>query len=68
MLRERYGGARLLELAAEKDRGFTLATFREALGSISRISPRRWAAAGIDEHRASAIRAAVEEWHTELEG
>lgn len=68
MLRRRYGGARLLELAAEKDRGFTLATFRAALGSIGRISPRRWAAAGIDEHRANAIHAAVEEWRIELEG
>jgi hypothetical protein len=52
MLRGRYDGARLLELAAEKDRGFTLATFRESLGPISRISPQRWAAAGIDKHRA----------------
>ena len=66
MLRERYGGARLLELAAEKDRGFSLTTFREALGSISRIPPQRWAAAGIDEHRASYIRAAVDEWRIEL--
>lgn len=68
MLRERYGGSRLLELAAEKDCGFTPATFRAALGSISRISPQRWVAAGIDEHRASTINAAVEEWCIELEG
>ncbi len=67
MLRGRYGGARLLELAAEKDRGFTLAAFRESLGSISRISPQRWAAAGIDKHRATLIHAAVEEWRIELE-
>lgn len=66
-LRALYGGVRLLELAAEKDRGFTLPTFREALGSITRISPQRWAAAGIDEHHVDAIHAAVKEWRSELE-
>lgn len=66
-LRARYGGTRLLDLAAEKDRGFTLSTFREALESITRISPQRWAAAGIDEHRADAIHVAVKEWLIELE-
>lgn len=33
-LREHYGGARLLELAAEKDRGFTLKTYYSALSAV----------------------------------
>lgn len=66
-LRDHFGGTRLLELAAEKDRGFTLPTFLEALNSIKRISPQRWAAAGISENHAGVIHAAVEEWRIELE-
>lgn len=67
-LRERYGGTRLLELAAEKDRGFTLETFIEALRSSRRLRPVDWMDAGIDEERARAINAAVDEWRIELVG
>lgn len=67
-LRERYGGSRLLELAAEKDRGFTLQTFIGALRSIHRLRAIDWADAGIDEKRVDAINTAVEEWRTELDG
>lgn len=67
-LRERYGGPRLLELAAEKDRGFTLETFIKALRSIRRLRAVDWADAGIDKKRVNAINASVEEWRIELEG
>lgn len=59
---------RLLGLAAEKDRGFTLETFIEALRSIRRLRPVDWADAGIDEERSRAINTAVDEWRIELEG
>lgn len=66
-LREHYGGARLLELATEKDRGFTLETFLVALRSINRLQPVDWSDAGIDKDQACAISAAVREWRVELE-
>ncbi|MGH3939055.1 MAG: hypothetical protein ACRDTG_10560 [Pseudonocardiaceae bacterium] len=65
-LRERYGGARLIELATEKDRGFTRETFLVALRSISRLQPVDWADAGIDNEQVRAIDAAVKEWCIEL--
>jgi len=67
-LRERYGGARLLELAAEKDRGFTPETFLIALRSIGRLQPVDWTDAGIYKDQVRAIDAAVKEWCIELEG
>lgn len=67
-LRERYGSTRLLELAAEKDRGFTVETFIGALRSIRRLRAVDWADAGIDEKRVNTINTAVKEWLIELEG
>jgi hypothetical protein len=65
-LRTRYGGNRLLELAAEKDRGFTVPTFIEALRSIRRLRQIDWDNAGIPPHDVAQIEAAVEEWCREL--
>jgi len=67
-LRDRYGGRQLLDLAAAKDRGFTEATFVDALRSVRRISAKRWEAAGVPETRVAEIRHAVEEWCHELSG
>jgi hypothetical protein len=52
-LLQRFTKERLLELAAEKDAGFTRSTFRDALGAIRRFDPEDWTATGIG---ASAIR------------
>ena len=67
-LRQRYGGPRLLQLAAEKDRGFTTASFVEALQAIGRLTPSRWSAAGVSAERAAEIVRAVEQWRAELAG
>jgi hypothetical protein len=67
-LRERYGSTRLLEFAAEKDRGFTVETFIGALRSIRQLRAVDWAEAGIDEKRVNTINTAVKEWLIELEG
>jgi len=67
-LRRRYGGARLLQLAAEKDRGFTVAYFVDALKAINRISPARWTAAGISPQCTAEITQAVTQWLAELSG
>jgi len=65
-LREKYGGRRLLELAAEKDRGFTVPTFVDALRTIRRITPNRWQAAGVSAEQAAGIERTVETWCAEL--
>ncbi len=67
-LRDLYGGPRLLELAAEKDRGFTIPTFVDALRAVRRISPGRWEAAGVSAARSEEIERAAEEWWVELGG
>lgn len=67
-LRNTYGGRGLLELAAEKDRGFTVPTFLDALRSIRRFTPRDWDDAGISPQQEAEIRHAVEEWCHELSG
>jgi hypothetical protein len=54
-LREHYGGPRLLELAKEKDHGFTLETFLVALRSISRLQLVDWSDAGIGKDQVCAI-------------
>ena len=65
-LRGKYGGRRLLELAAEKDRGFTVPSFVDALRMIRRITPNRWKAAGVSAEQATAIEHTVENWCAEL--
>src|SRR5215475_3572144 len=47
-LLDRYGPERLLELAAAKDGGFTVATFRDALRAVTRLGLADWAEDGID--------------------
>lgn len=65
-LREKYGGRRLLELAAEKDRGFTVSTFVDALRMIRRITSERWKAAGVSADQAARIERTVQGWCAEL--
>lgn len=67
-LRSRYGGTELLRLAAEKDRGFTVRTFVDALRSIRRLALADWESAGVSAERAASIVADVEEWRAELAG
>jgi len=61
-----YGGHRLLELAAEKDRGFTVPTFVDALRMIRRITPERSKAAGVSADQAARIERTVQAWCAEL--
>lgn len=65
-LREKYGGLRLLELAAEKDRGFTVQTFVVALRTIRRFTRVDWDDAGVSVEQAARIKHIVEEWCMEL--
>ena len=65
-LLDEYGAEHLLRLAAAKDRGFTEATFVDALRAIGRISPKRWQAAGVSPARVAEIEAVVEVWCREL--
>jgi Nucleotidyl transferase AbiEii toxin, Type IV TA system len=65
-LLERFGSARLLELASAKDRGFSPATFLDALNAIKRLTPEDWAEDGIDADVIENLRAAFATWHHEL--
>ena len=56
---DRYGLDRLLDLAAEKDRGFDVKVFAEMLGRIDRL-PR--AAFPLDDTRYEALHVAVGTW------
>ena len=61
-----FSRGQLLQLAAEKDAGFTPATFRDALGAIRRFDPEDWEATGIDEGTVSYTQHTVAEWIEEL--
>ncbi len=56
----------LVRLAAEKDAGFTPATFAAALDAIRRFEPEDWAAAGIDAATAARIQDITRVWSAEL--
>jgi len=51
-----YEPGRLLDLAALKDRGFTRATFLDALSAIARLTPDDWTEDGIDATAVDQLR------------
>jgi hypothetical protein len=65
-LLDRYGPDRLLELAAAKDSGFTIATFLDALRAIARLGPADWAEDGIDSGTAQQLNVAFTTWRHQL--
>lgn len=65
-LLRRYAPDRLLDLAALKDRGFTRATFLDALNAIARLTPDDWAEDGIDAMAVDQLRLIFGEWHRQL--
>jgi hypothetical protein len=67
-LLDRYGPDRLLELAAAKDSGFTIATFLDALRAIARLGSADWAEDGIDPDTAQRLNAAFTTWRHQLAG
>jgi Nucleotidyl transferase AbiEii toxin, Type IV TA system len=66
-LRGRYPAERLLELAAAKDSGFSVATFLDALRAIARLGPADWAEDGILQEAAARMRSEFDQWRSELE-
>jgi hypothetical protein len=66
-LLERFGADRLLALAAEKDAGFTIPTFIDALRAIARLGPEDWAEDGIDRETAERMRTVFGDWQGQLE-
>jgi len=67
-LLDRYGRDRLLELAAEKDAGFSVESFIDALRAIGRLGPGDWAEDGIIEQTADHVYRVVDDWRRELQG
>ena len=65
-LLRRYAPARLLELAALKDSGFTPATFIPALHAIDRLRPADWAEDGIQPDTAAGLRTTFTAWAQQL--
>ena len=63
---DRFGRDRLLELAAEKDAGFTPQTFVDALTAIRRLSDADWAEDGIEPASAAALKPVFEQWNSDL--
>lgn len=64
---DRYGKDQLLRIAAAKDKGFTAATFIDALRAITRLQPPDWAQDGITEDDARRLRALFDAWRSQLE-
>jgi hypothetical protein len=56
----------LLELAAIKDRGFTRATFLDALRAIARLGTEDWAEDGVSAETAVHLRSLFGNWQDEL--
>jgi hypothetical protein len=63
-----YGPDRLLELAAAKDRGFSIATFLDALRAMARLGRADWAEDGIDPDTAHRLTTAFTAWRDQLAG
>jgi hypothetical protein len=59
---DRFGRSRLLELAATKDRGFTLGTFVDALRAIGRLDDPDWLRDGITTDDAGRLRRLFTDW------
>jgi hypothetical protein len=66
-LLEIFGANRLLALAAEKDAGFTVATFLDALRAIARLGPQDWAEDGIGPEIAERMRTVFNDWQAQLQ-
>jgi hypothetical protein len=64
---DRYGHERLLELAKEKDSGFTRETFIDALRAIARLGNADWAEDGINSDDAQRLRINFDAWRNQLE-
>jgi hypothetical protein len=56
----------LLELAAIKDRGFTRATFLDALRAIACLGTEDWAEDGVSAETAVHLRSLFGNWQDEL--
>ncbi|SHN46906.1 hypothetical protein [Cryptosporangium aurantiacum] len=67
-LLDRFTKEQLLRLAAEKDAGFTRATFRDALGAVRRFDPEDWTATGVDAGAIHHTQQTVAQWIEELDG
>ena len=65
-LMQHYPKDHLLRLAAEKDPGFTIPTFRDALGAIRRFDPEDWNATGIDQNAIERTQKVIARWLQEL--
>lgn len=58
-----YPATRLLELAASKDRGFTIERFRESLAAIHRLRAEDFA---VDPDQVDTLRSRFDAWRDEL--
>lgn len=65
-LADRYGHARLLELAAAKDPGFDAAVFADALGYAAARPAQAFAELGVDEQGAAGLQQRTAAWRAEL--
>ena len=65
-LLQRYSTDQLLQLAAEKDAGFTIPTFRDALTAIGRFDPEDWVATGLDAEIAAHTQQVIDRWREHL--
>lgn len=65
-LLDRYEPDRLLDLAADKDSGFTSATFVDALRAIHRLGPADWAEDGIPTDDTTRLHTLFDDWRTRL--
>jgi hypothetical protein len=65
-LLEHYSQEQLFELAKEKDAGFSVTTFIDALNAINRLSSADWAEDGIESSEVLAIMAAFADWRSRI--
>ena len=62
-----YTTERLMELAAANDAGFDRPMFADALARVRRYTDRQFAAYGLDDRAAEAIRQRFADWKSRLE-
>ena len=65
-LLKHYSQEQLFDLAKEKDAGFSVTTFIDALTAINRLSSADWAEDGIESSEVLAIMAAFADWRSRL--
>jgi hypothetical protein len=66
-LARRFGSDRLMELAAEKDSGFTEQTYLDALRAMDRLSTADWAGDGVSSAVAADTRDLFVQWRVRLQ-